>query len=69
MLLCVFLYLIITEEGAGRGLAGLRCRGFSLIRFWFRFSRRRKQILQSEEPDYCTELTAVLTQFRCIQVC
>lgn len=57
ILLFLFSYLIIAEEGAGHSLTELRCGGFSLIRFWFRCSCRCKQILKCEEPDYCNVLT------------
>lgn len=48
-ILGVFLYLVITEEGAGSSLAGLRRGRLSLTAFRIRVHRGCKEILQEEE--------------------
>lgn len=47
-MLCVSLYLVITEEGAGSSLAGLRRGRLSLTTFRIRVHRGCKEILQVE---------------------
>lgn len=50
--LFAFLYLIITEEGAGHSLAGLGSGRLSLIAFWIRLHCRCEEILQVEESFF-----------------
>lgn len=52
LFLFVFLYLIVTEEGAGHSLAGLGRGPLSLIAFWIRLHCRCKEILQVEESGF-----------------
>lgn len=51
-MLCVFLYLVITEEGAGSSLAGLRRGRLSLTTFGIRVHRGCKEILQEDEKVF-----------------
>lgn len=63
-MLCVFLYLVITEEGAGSSLAGLRRGRLSLTTFGIRVHHGCKKILQEERVCFLKLKRPDLNRFR-----